>query len=80
MKDINKVLSTGITGIISGLYAGVESFRFSIIETFCTNVTDIAEAVSVVIALITTIISLLYVYYKMQNEKRKFENDKKDDE
>jgi len=76
MKDSLKVVFMTIWGLFSSLFAGSLSIRLSVLESFCNNFNLFLTVISGIVALGSAIVSYLFVYYKMKNEKRKFEEGK----
>lgn len=67
MKDIFKTISASVFGLFSSLYAGVEHLRMSIIEIFCSNATAIVTLISQVIAAGISVLTGVYIYYKIKS-------------
>ena len=65
MKDIAKTISKSGLGIITSLSAAN-------VSKLARNIGQTAEAVCSIVSVIIAAITVVYVYYKMRNERREF--------
>ena len=66
MKEAFKTISIMISGLISSAFAGIESVRLSIMQLLFQDFNQTFDIVSRIVALIISVLSAIYLYYKIK--------------